>query len=349
MSGSLDARVDAVLTDPLAQARAALAAIGYVGFDLPEDLLAAFDGVALHLPWDADMATPRADAWLEPSFQPWAHSILEQWADGAFDFLARVIFSRGNDTAQRLYYYICELQRRGELGGPTPLILDLAYIPRTSSVDRSAETIEALAAALGLHDAALERGIAVANHRRSLFADLARQRAGAGARHERIGRAALFAALEGLTVEAEAPDERRRVLLAGSPPPDDRLHAAIERGDWMVAGELSEMTPARLGPPINGEGAPAARIALQLQAPRFGPRSFADPAIAIVEEARRVRAEAVVLWLIEQEESIVWHVPAQVAALKGAGLPVLILSRRRWDGADGAGEEMASWLEGSTR
>ena len=60
MSG-LEAMIEAVLTDPLARAQAAPRAIGYVGFDIPEDLLAAPGLTACHLPWRTGIATPRAD------------------------------------------------------------------------------------------------------------------------------------------------------------------------------------------------------------------------------------------------------------------------------------------------
>ena len=40
-------------------------------------------------------------------------SIAEQWLTGELDFLDAVVFPRSDDSAQRLYYYLCELQRRG--------------------------------------------------------------------------------------------------------------------------------------------------------------------------------------------------------------------------------------------
>src|SRR5690606_11931156 len=89
--------INAVLPEPLALARRADRAIGYVGLDIPEDMLAAPAHVAAHLPWDRMSSTPWADQWLEDSFPGWARCILESWSAGMFDHLAAVVFSRGDD------------------------------------------------------------------------------------------------------------------------------------------------------------------------------------------------------------------------------------------------------------
>lgn len=342
----LDTLVDRILSDPLALAKGAPRAMGYVGFDLPEDLLAGCGRFAVHLPWDADQPTPRADQWLERGFAPWARSILEQWAEGRFDFLDHVLFSRGEDNAQRLYYYICELQRRGRIGGPPPLILDVARIERPASLARSVEAVRKLADQLDLTANDLARGIGIADRRRGFFARLEQSRRRPGQRYERIARAALFAPLE----EADpGPTQSgfgaaRRVLLAGTPPPDDRLHRAIEQSGWVVAGEANDRSLGRLGQPFAPEEDPFTAIGRRAHATGFGSRSFADPAAGLVEAARRARADAAILWLIEEEESIVWHVPSQVAAMAQAGIPLLVLTRRRWRADDGAPSEMVDWL-----
>lgn len=342
----LDTLVDRILADPLAAAKAAPRAMGYVGLDLPEDLLAGCGRFAVHLPWEADQPTPKADQWLERGFAPWARSILEQWADGRFDFLDHVLFSRGEDNAQRLYYYICELQRRGRIGGPVPLILDVARIDRPASRARSIDAVRKVADQLGITAEDLARGIEIADRRRTFFEQLDRTRSGPGQRYERIARAALFAPLEasepGPTPSGCAGEGR--VLLAGTPPPDDRLHRAIEQTGWIVAGEANDRALVRLGRPAGSTEDPFAAVGRHAHETSFGSRSFADPAAGLVDAAQRARADAAILWLIEEEESIVWHVPSQVAAMARAGIPLLVLTRRRWSGDDGAPAEMADWL-----
>jgi hypothetical protein len=77
---------------------------------------------------------------------------------------------------------------------------------------------------------------------------------------------------------------------------------------------------------------------------RLGPRSFVDRAHWLVERARAARADAVILWLVAEEEALVWHVPAQRAALAEAGIPALILANRRADAGDGAGDEIVHFV-----
>jgi len=98
------------------------ASFASVGPLLPHDLFAASGRYAGPLGWTLDRPMPFAAEWMENRFAPWAASILEDWAAGAFDAHEAVVFARADDSAQRLYYYLCELRRRGVMtGGPEPL------------------------------------------------------------------------------------------------------------------------------------------------------------------------------------------------------------------------------------
>ena len=141
--------------------------IATTGPCIPHDLLEATGRHVGALPWRLDRATPRADQWLESKFPAWARSIVEDWADGRFDDLEAVVFSRGDDAAQRLYYYICELQRRGLVRGARLTVVDVAKIPRSTSEAHTIASVRRLAAEFGLDDDALEAGIAATNARRA--------------------------------------------------------------------------------------------------------------------------------------------------------------------------------------
>jgi hypothetical protein len=345
---ALETRIDAVLAAPLSVAEAADGAIGYVGTDIPEDILRASGRVTSHLPWDADRATPLADRWIEGAFAGWARSMLNDWAAGHFDCFDKVVFSRGDDSAHRLYYYVCELQRRGLVAGPTPLVFDIALIPRKSSVAHSIRAVRDLTQRLNVSEAALEAGIVAANRRRALYAGVERHRQGPGTLYERLARASLFADIDAEIAGFEPPraEFAGKVLLAGNAPPDERLHAAIERAGWTVAGEAHNRSLLRLGPEIaNYEEDPTAAIVEHAVRPMPGGRSFFDRASWLVDEARRRRADCVIVWLIEEEEALIWNVPQQRAALAAQEIPALFMTRRRWDAADGAAEEIAQFLE----
>lgn len=287
--------------------------IATVGPCLPIDLLEATGRHAGPLSWRLDRPTPKADAWLESKFPGWAKSVLEDWAEGAFDELSTVVFSRADDAAQRLYYYICELQRRGLVGGPRPLIFDVAKIPRASSEAHTIDAVRRLAREFELDGDALDAGIAAANSKRAV----------------------------------DAAPASRPCLLIGTPPPQRLLHVAILGAGFVPVGQTLAELWADPGPAVEEASEdPAAAIGLQVHRRQDDRRGFGDTARSAVELARTCDAEAAVLWYGEEDEARVWDVPHVRKALAVAGLPLLVLTRRDEAGRDGAPEEVREFLEG---
>lgn len=321
---------------PLTQHRDA---VGFVGTDIPVELLLASGRPFGHLPWQADEATPWADTWLESGFPGWARSILQQWHAGAFDGLSTVVFSRADDASQRLYYYVRELQARGVLRGPAPLIFDLALVPRETSLLHSARSVAELARRLDVADAALAGGIERANLLRAALLRLQQSRATQGPYHEWIGRAALWSDAS-RWIDAVAPPRGAtapRVLLAGSMPPDDRLHRAVEEGGGCVVAETHVHALGRLGSSLTlQDEIPARAIARHLIAQSTGPRAFLERGSWIVRQARESNCAAVILWLTREDEALAWQLPVQRRALVEADIPALVLPAARWHADDGA-------------
>jgi hypothetical protein len=324
-------------------------AIGFVGPDVPIDLLLASGRDFGHLPWHMQGHTPFADTTLESGFPGWSRSILEQWHDGAFDHLHAVVFSRSDDASQRLYYYVRELQRRGQLHGPRALVLDLALIPRDSSLDHSVDALALLARELEVDEAALRRGIAQADALRVKLQSLQRDRCSDGPFHERLARALLWSnPLRWIdAVKLPAAGSARRLLLVGSTPPDARLHEAAQRGGACIVAETHVHSLARLGAPLATPDASATRhVARQLLASASGPRAFLDRAQWITRQAQSARAAAVILWLTREDEALAWHVPAMRRALTAANLPSLVLPAASWRADDGALERIEEFCRG---
>ena len=285
--------------------------VASVGPDVPPELLAATGRSAGPLGWNIDREFPRAAQWLESKYPRWAFSIVEDWASGALDHLGAVVFSRADDAAQRLYYYLCELRRRGAVAGPQPLILDIARIGRPSSEGRCIEAVRHLAGQLGVADDALETAIAVAPASPPAVST--------------VGNVC---------------------LLAGTPAPDRRLHDAVAANGWTAVGEtLAEIWARCPAPAEAGTSDPCAALGRRMHAQSSGPRAFFDRGAKLVEQARAANAQAVVLWYAEEDEADVWHLPTQKRALAEAGIPALVLTRRDWRANDGAAEEIAVFLK----
>ena len=381
--------VNSLLADPLAPARARAQAggrvVGLLGEDIPMELVRAAGAAGLQLAGlqvrdlmatgvtEDGSETPHADRYLEASFPPSARHTVEAWLTGAFDFMDAVIFSRSNDSTQRIYYYLCELQRRGLAQGPRPLLYDLAKIPRESSRRHTRFATRRLARELGVDvdSETLPEAIRVRNQRRRLFRELedlrATDRPPRGATVHRILRAsdlltevppgegcsAFDDALAGwirssASAAQPSPESMRgpRLMLAGSVPPDERLHAAVEQGGGCVVGEVGSHSPARLGEPVPLEPSRPAIDALadHHHALCFGPRAFYDRARAILDDALSLRADGVVLWLIEEDESMAWDVPPIRQALASQAIAHLVLTRQRADCSDGALDRVAEFV-----
>jgi hypothetical protein len=348
MSGSVELSYEQVLRDPLSLLRQG--GLGFVGTDIPIELLLASGRPFGHLPWQPDAETPGADHWLESGFPGWARSILEQWLAGAFEGLHAVVFSRADDAAQRLYYYVRELTARGLLHGPAVHMLDLALIPRASSAAHSAAAIDSLADDLDIDAGAWPSAIARADALRERLAALTAQRGAQGAASERLLRAALWSDPTRWIDTAQVPQIETpcRVLLGGSMPPDERLHRAVDAAGASIVDEVHSAGAARLGPSLgNSAGAaPAMRIATHLQRHASGPRAFIDRAAQLQARAQAARADAAILWLTREDEALAWQLPAQKRALEQAGIPLLVLSAARWNADDGALPAIAAFCAG---
>ena len=341
--------LDSALADPLQYARRASQSgrrvVGMASADLPAELIVAAGALPVSLPALADTATPLADRYLESSFSPGAKSIVDQWLAGRFDFMDAVVFPRANDSLQRTYYYVCELRRRGLAAGPAPLLYDIAKIPRRASANHSYEATRRLAHDLGTDSRALAAAIQQRNGRRKLLRELRDLRLSAAAGingrwAERIARLAdAFEAMEfdqALTqwMQVSVGGWRgARLLLAGSAPPDDRLHDAVETGGGRIVDEFGDHALDRLGDDIAVEN-PLAAIASHHAELPTGSRSFKSWPDSLRARARAAQVQGVILWAIEEDESLVWSVPGICAALAAEGIPLLELTRRRWDAKD---------------
>jgi hypothetical protein len=340
------AQVQRILAEPVA----APGGIGFIGADVPVEVLLASGRAFGHLPWSVGHSTPWADRWLESSFPFWARSILEQWHVGAFDGLDAVVISRADDASQRLFYYVGELQRRDLLRGPKPVMFDIALVRRDSSIEHTAQAVLLLCRSLGIDPDLLERAIERANTLRQKLAAIDAARHGDGPLYERIARAALWSDplqwLDQIAMPTRSSSERR-VMLAGSFPPDDRIHQAVEAGGASVVAESHVHRLDRLGREITpGAQRPELAIARQLQSASTGARAMLDRAGWILERARAARAQAVVIWLTREDEALAWHVPAQSKALSEAGIPTLVLSAAHWLLDDPARIRLEQFLTG---
>jgi len=342
--------LDQLLRDPLADSRRRGHGIGCVGPDIPLELLLGAGRPFGHLPWRVHEQTAWADQWLESGFPFWSRSILQQWHEGAFDELEHVVFSRADDASQRLFYYVRELQRRGKLRGPAPVMFDVAHVARQSSLLHTASAVAELMRTLDIGREQLLAGVRVAESLAERRAGIERQRDSAGPLHERLARAALWTDPTRWLGELEMPSASatgNRVLLAGSMPPDDRIHQAVESAGASIVAEAHPFGVGReTGRRPVDAAEPELALARNIRERSVAPRAFFDRAGWLVERVRSASVERVVVWLTVEDESLAWAVPAQRAALAAARIPALFLTAAPWHTGAGALARISAFCRG---
>ncbi len=333
-------RVAALLRDPLFAARAAAndqRVIGYVSSDIPVELILAADALPVRLRGASERPTPLADKYLESSFAPECRAIAEQYLGGQLDFLDAVIFPRSNDSAQRLYYYVCELQRRNKCTGPRPILFDVAKIARETSREHTLESLRRLSREIGTKSSQLPQALERTHARTSLINQLQSLQAGPsgilGSTAHRVRSASecdwsdsFDFYLASLLAAAPLHASYSRIVLCGSAPPDDRLHCAVESANGSIVGDLTDTTIEIDNTSLDALNAVAERC----YHARTPAQQMAHSATWIADRAASLNADGVILWLIEEDEALPWEVAAQVQSLRTANIPVLALTRRRW-------------------
>lgn len=314
--------------------------VGYIGDDIPVELILAADALPLRLS-GIPQATPLADRYLESSFGPSARSLLQTWLSGDLDFLDAIVFPRSNDTAQRLYYYVCELQRRAIHQGPRSLIYDLARVNRDTSREHTIAATRSLASQLESSAARLDAAVARITDRAALLRKLAHLRA-ADAALAGSDALRLWRVLQQDWTKAFEKDARDwiessarianqpRLLLAGSTPPDERFHSSVESAGANIVDEFFDEAPVHASIRWAAGGKSLDDIADAYRSARSTAMTLLHNPDILVQRARSVGAAGVVLWFIEQDEGIVWEVPRQIERLRQAGIETLVLTRQPW-------------------
>ena len=327
--------------DPQSVARSIAASgarvVGYVGNDVPVALILAGGAAPVRLRGNSKHRPTRADQFVESSFSPELRVIADQWLQGALDHLQSVVFSRSDDSGQRLYYYLCELQRRGLCAGPQPLLFDVAGLDRGASFEHTLESTRILASQLGVSAGSVAPALERVKQREELLRSVRAHRlqpsplAGSAAWAVEYTAACDWrpefdeAARRWLPTAAPQPASRR-LLLAGDPTADDQLHLAIEAIGATVVAELTESQFAD----ERKQSDPLAAIAEEFLGRESPALSMRRNPHWLCERALASRADSVIVWLSEENEALPWEVARQMESLRARGIPALLLARQPW-------------------
>lgn len=271
-------------------------ALGYVGADVPHELIDAAGFTPLRLAPVAGVERTFADAVLGPGVDETSRAILAGLLAGAYP-IERVVLCHDSDHTVRLY------QALRRLDPPLDLwFVDLLHLPRASTEAYDRAQLAAFAGWLDAGDPT--QAIAAANRARDLGPRLAALRraggiAGADALALLGAGTALPAARYADLLEGAldgGPSGRPTVLLLGSDHADDTVYAEIDELGAVVVGETHTWGEQLLAGRVDESG---------------------DPLDALVRHYRlrpRVQPEAAdvqVAWLRPGDETWRWSLPAE--------------------------------------
>ncbi|MFG1694753.1 2-hydroxyacyl-CoA dehydratase [Nonomuraea sp. NPDC049309] len=321
--------------------------VGYVGADVPVELLTAAGMRAVRLTGDPESGSAPGDRYLGRGVDPAARSVLTRLLEGAFGDLDKVVVSHGSEASLRLFYALRELRRvEPERGLPEAYLVDLLHLPhRTTArynrrrIGEFAARLEAwagrpldLAAAVAAHDERRRLLAAVAELRRAVPARLT------GRQFLAVANAALpveehVALLRRLLEEADRLGEHRgrRVFLSGSDHDTPHVYEAIEAEGDVIVGEDHSFGELAVTGPVGAASLDALAEHYHrniLTAHRSTPGARAAYAAVAV---RRCRAELFVSYCRASDEAPAWDFPAQRAALN---IPAVLLERQEYGRAD---------------
>jgi benzoyl-CoA reductase/2-hydroxyglutaryl-CoA dehydratase subunit BcrC/BadD/HgdB len=330
-----------VLAEKLAREHAATGGkvVGYVTPCVPAELIEAAGMRPIMLSAGNETSTALGDRVMEDLFDTSIRGIFERLLKGEFEFLSAIVLPRANDSAHRLYYYLSELKRTGEVKLPPVLLCDVVMTPDAASRQYSIDALGRLWKELrslgkvNADETDLALALSKSNVRNMALAGFIEvRRKGATPAADVL---AAFAAARMLPLEvfaeqfSELPpaETRQRVIICGSAHDDAKLHGLVEAaggavvGDYHSGGELSVGRVLSNGPALEV-------LADSLRADPGATRRVADPATHIVAFAQTCGAETAIFSYFPEEEALTWDYPEQKAALEARGIRVLRLAEQ---------------------
>lgn len=318
--------------------------VGYVGSSVPVELIHAGGAFALQVAGDPTLPTPLSSNYLDDEFDGEIRSLFDQIGSGACNVADLIVIPRASNGLLYLYYTLMELRRlEPQRRFPELVLYDVLNTPNWATGRYVLGRTRALHEHLGGTTQALRDSIAAANASRRILHDLnQRRRAGllAGSswwmalRASRVMAPGAWLDAVGALADEAAPSAR--LLLKGYGQDTPALYALAESlGANIVADDHlnGERTVHAL---VDEAAEPLTALAehYQCRVPtiRSYPQAREDAAwLALVEESR---AQGVLFYHEEFDDTFGWDYPAQKTRLDALGLPSALLSRQSYQAQD---------------
>jgi len=321
---------------------------GYIGIDVPEELLIAAGFFPLRITGDPAGSTALADKYVGTAFNPMVRSLFNRLLDGAYAFVDHLIISNSSEAIMRLFYCLREIKRLE----PYPGLPDIYFFEflhtkfRTSALynrDRVSEFKKQLEKWIGkgITDEALWTAVTVCNENRRLLQEVARLRTEAmprlsGVEALQIIGASMFMPksehnklLRRLLNEADQLPARDgiRLFIEGSSPDHLQFYELVESGHATIVAEDSDWGNRTFDTLVDETIDPLEAITdrYHFKAPSPTKSTIQERVDYCVHKATEARVDGVIFFILESENPPSWDYPEQRKALEARGIPTLCL------------------------
>lgn len=327
--------------------------VGYLGVDVPEELLIAADLFPIRIMPDPAGSREIATKYFRPNFNPVLLSIFNRILDGSYAFLDHLILANSSESVLQLFYVLREVERLEPYDGmPKVHFLDFLHTRyRTSALynrDRIGafkRTIEGWAG-IALTDNRVFEAIAVCNENRRLLEQVAQLRIATppritGAEALQIIGASMLTKKEAhnkllcqLLEEIDQLPRRNgaRLFLEGSSVDDVSVYEIIESCGATVVAEDSDWGNRYFDTLVDETVDPFIAITDRYhdKAPSPNKSTIQQRVDYCLDKALEAKADGVVFYIIEGENPPSWDYPEQRRALEEHGIATLLLPRQAY-------------------
>jgi len=322
--------------------------VGYLGIDVPEELLIAAGLFPIRITPDPLGSTELADKYFRPNFNPVLLSLFNRILDGTYAFLDHLIIPNSSESVLQLFYVLREVKRLEPYDGmPNIHFFDFLHTRyRTSALynrDRVRafkQTIEEWTG-IPLTDDRIREAIAVCNENRKLLQQMSQLRAADSPRISGVEALQIIGAsmlmkkdkhnglLRQLLKEADQLPAREgvRLFLEGSSVDDISVYEIIESCGAIIVAEDSDWGNRFFDTLVDETADPLIAITdrYHYKAPSPNKSTIQRRVDYCVRQANEARVDGAVFYIIKGENPPSWDYPEQRKALEEQGVATLFL------------------------
>ncbi|MGW5739802.1 2-hydroxyacyl-CoA dehydratase [Amycolatopsis sp. NPDC003861] len=313
--------------------------MGYVGADVPVELITAAGLRPLRLTGKPGRESTLGDRYLGRGVDPVARSVLTRILTGDYGPLEAIVVSRDCEASLRLFYALRELHRiEPALGLPPVRLVDVLHLPHHTTTRYVHAKIAQLRAWLGrwrpIGDDDLAEAITAHDTlRRSLgrLAALRRANRLSGTRFlETVAATTAVPVTDAIALVDRVPADPRevdgvRLFLTGSSHDGAGVYETLERNGFLVAGEDHDWGELLFARTCAAPTELALAERYQYNGPSAPRASIRQRAAHTAAAARACGAEVLFSYVRVHDDAPPWDFPEQRAA---TGLPAILAERQ---------------------